>query len=977
MNYTAWSELIYKYYFERHSDARVVLHITLQDLVDFAKEENVEIAKGRYASEFKDDFIKRDFVCKFWINIKDRCPSIEDFKEKLLALKHMAKEEHNYKYLLPIIAILIMPICENDALELHGNDYYGHLLPFLFSNGFINKKANNDGNLLQDIALDEIWNCINKWAESESLAFKSSQVVSGNGRRHYVRSLMKESLLSPSHLQKFCIIFEKGGLAPKVNIENDRLLSAFRTNYQYIGLSIGRYNQLVGKEFKEYLISVLRKEYDHWDGTTKIKERDPNTGRIKIKSDNTYYPLLLMMDFDVNSRVVKFGFHLYCPDMDDMDDMHFIADNSEVDLPLIYIKSDGYANRPFYIENNIVNRIFKDRNGVYEIHEENLETIKGRFVVSDYYLLRVYQNKYIATNEFIKGKFYFIVVRKDVIELFTEWLKGNSAEFVSDCILGGNYCLYRINCAIMEMPQRNNLRFNSDLKCKSVNNIEVKTAENQEVILLSNLFPAHFEISGVDVAKDKIYAVSVNSENRYSQELIYDQKKSVWILSVSINTEFVLYCNESRIPYGHTYKFSDFILPKSFKEVKLDKWGKTNGKLFSLGLTLPDEVANKNLINWSLLKEQMEDAPIKTIVNNTYKETDYLLYAITSASYQTDSWLMNMKWIKSIRDRIVSELEDKGKESQPDRFALKNLLADYFRMGYINYAYTENGLCITANHPTLILLVPEYKRDILPGADGRNIVRRKCIERKYKCLLSGGRTISLIKEIERYQLQYQYELEIKCEDNSLMPQTIYLYAEERDSFKKLAEKLNLKYQDNIYSNALLETLPSVEEYIEEITSNGVERDLFMVKSFRAIDYKRMAELYPEKLKLGRYLSNAEIDKRNFDKNKDFVIFFPGTKDEVSVLIHDGQMKEVDKYWGHFIGMRYADAKVLIYDKERAQISMPQQLRLPLLYARALTMLTGQTPESTLGSRAYNIGVNPCTDASASSPDTILKKLGQI
>lgn len=57
--------------------------------------------------------------------------------------------------------------------------------------------------------------------------------------------------------------------------------------------------------------------------------------------------------------------------------------------------------------------------------------------------------------------------------------------------------------------------------------------------------------------------------------------------------------------------------------------------------------------------------------------------------------------------------------------------------------------------------------------------------------------------------------------------------------------------------------------------------------------------------------------------------------------------------------------------------MPQQLRLPLLYARALTMLTGQTPESTLGSRAYNIGVNPCTDASASSSDTILKKLGQI
>lgn len=30
-----------------------MLHITLQDLIDFAKAENVEIAKGKYASEFQ------------------------------------------------------------------------------------------------------------------------------------------------------------------------------------------------------------------------------------------------------------------------------------------------------------------------------------------------------------------------------------------------------------------------------------------------------------------------------------------------------------------------------------------------------------------------------------------------------------------------------------------------------------------------------------------------------------------------------------------------------------------------------------------------------------------------------------------------------------------------------------------------------------------------------------------------------------
>lgn len=128
---------------------------------------------------------------------------------------------------------------------------------------------------------------------------------------------------------------------------------------------------------------------------------------------------------------------------------------------------------------------------------------------------------------------------------------------------------------------------------------------------------------------------------------------------------------------------------------------------------------------------------------------------------------------------------------------------------------------------------------------------------------------------------------------------------------------------------------------------------------------------------GRSISNQEINKKDFDKANDFVTFFPGTREEVSVVIKDGCMFEVDKYWGHFIGMSLSDAKVLIHDEDKAQISMPQQIRLPLLYARALTLLTGQTPTSTFGSRTYSIGVNPCTYASASSPDTILGKLGQI
>lgn len=600
MNYASWSELIYKYYFGNNSGTRVMFHITLQDLVDFAKEENVEIANRRYASEFNDDFIRRDFVSKFWSIPKDGNNDIKDFEKKILNLKKTAIEKRNYKELLTIVAVLIMPICENDELELHGNDYYGHLLPFLYVNKFIKSKENKTRDLLNTIRLDEIWNVINKWAASESLAFKSSQVVSENGTRHYARSLMKESLLSPSRLQKFCIIFERAGLAPRVNIENDRLLSAFNNYHQYIGLSQIKYKQLTSKDFKGYLESILRQEYDNWDGSTKIKERDRKTGQSREESGNTYYPLLLLMKYDIHTKSIRFGFHLYCADIDDMEDMNFIIDDSKEILPSIYIKSDGYANKPFYLEETVINNILQNKNKVFGIHEINSETIKGRFIVTDYYLLKAHKNGYIATNEFIKGEFYFIILNNNTVESFTEWLEENSAELISEVIFGGLYSLYKIDCAVKEMPQRNNLRFKSEIRCKSTNNIEVKTADQSEIILLSKLFPAQFEITGVDVINDKIYAVSVNCEHRNSTELTYDHERSLWILNVfsnvfQLNKEFQLYCNEAPIPYGHTYKFSDFILPTSFKEVQLNEWGETKGEVFSSGLTLPDHIIKKIL----------------------------------------------------------------------------------------------------------------------------------------------------------------------------------------------------------------------------------------------------------------------------------------------------------------------------------------------------------------------------------------------
>ena len=527
MTYDSWNDLIFKYYFRNTSESKVIFHITLQDLVDFAKEENVEIAKDKFAAEFSDEFIRTDFVSKFWIDIKTGNGNIDDLQNKIIRLKEQAVASNNYKSLLAIVAVLIMPICENDDLELHGNNYYGHLLPFLKANRFVNKDKRTS-NFLGAIKLDEIWNYIDHWAAENNLPFKSSLTVSENGATRYVNSLMKESLLSPSKMQKFCILFDKGGLVPRANIEDERLMSAFKTYYASIGLSQAKFKQLTKKDFKDYIVSVLRNEYDNWDGTTKIKEKDRKTGRVKEEAGNTYYPLYLQMDYNVHSNDAKFALQLFCTDIDDFDEMYFVSETGNKHFPEIYIKSDGYASRPFELEESILSKIMADKQGCFGIYEENMKSIRGRFVVTDYYLLKLYRNKYIATNDFIKGEFYFVLIRVESLSSFESWLQSNGAVTVMEGVFDGNYNLYRIEHAMEELPHRNNLTFKSEIRCKSINNLEVKTDNDSDTVLLSNLMPALFQITGVDVYNDKIYAVSVNDPHRNSSELTYDHDRNVW-----------------------------------------------------------------------------------------------------------------------------------------------------------------------------------------------------------------------------------------------------------------------------------------------------------------------------------------------------------------------------------------------------------------------------------------------------------------
>ena len=971
MTLQKWSELLFDYYCKRNNGARVVLHITFQDLIDYANEVDVEIANGKNASSFKEEFVRKDFVRKFWRDKVNGNDNLEDFQQKIKQIVDDAIATKNYIVLLPVLALLIMPICENDELELHGKNYYGHLYNFLVNNNFISGRKDDvtkwSRSFLQKINLDIIWKSIGFWADDNNFNIDANVVVYGNGATQYVLSLMKESLLSPSKIQRFKLIFDKSGLVPKANLDNDRLFSAFKSNFQYLGISDSKFKALIkSDDFKEYLINILRSEYEQWDGTTKIKEKDRNTGKVKTVSDNTCYPLLLYMDYNANSnKITKIALQLFCADIDDTDYLTFICDSDGKELPQVFIKSNGYANRPFEIEENILNDYFAKQE-VFRIHEQDNESLKGRFVVTDYYIMTQINNRYIATNDFIKGAFYFAVIRNKVFSKFDSWLKANDAELIDQSLFGGLFSAYRIKKAKEDLNIYNNLRFKTEIKCKGVNNFELKADTETDAVCLSKYFSVQFNITGVDVSNDRVFAVSVEGD-RVSFELEYNHNISLWVLSSDnfpLNREFILFLNETPIPYCKKFKFIDFVLPHSFDELSLDKWGMIGSDILTEGLSLPDNVAQQNLTNWKNMSEYMSKAEPKLLKSADYTETDYLLYAITTASY--DRRVISVDWLKNIKDRLVTEYENVNPDS--GKYALYNTLADYFRMGYINYSFINDVLCLTANRPTLILLPSLFERIKTP------LVSKICVENEYKCLLTGGRTPDLVRNIENLQTGLNFKIVIDNAENILMPQTIFIYAKHRYVFHQLADKCNLLYQDNIYANALVKSLPSVKDYFDKFLKEGTETNMFGVKNYRVIDYKRMSELYPQKLAEGKGLYNSEIDKKKFDENNDVVTFFPGTKDESSVLINDGRMIAVDKYWGHFLGMFLHNSKVLQLNEDQTKIFLPLQIRLPLLYARALTLTTGKTPSSVSGSRAYSVAENPFTGNC--DAHNILTKLGQ-
>ena len=195
-----------------------------------------------------------------------------------------------------------------------------------------------------------------------------------------------------------------------------------------------------------------------------------------------------------------------------------------------------------------------------------------------------------------------------------------------------------------------------------------------------------------------------------------------------------------------------------------------------------------------------------------------------------------------------------------------------------------------------------------------------------------------------------------------MPETIFFHAMDRARISDLANTLGIKFNNDIYSNALLKKIASVESYEKHVTQI-VSKDYYdSITNCEVVDYSYMG-------KTGRYRKSS-----SFDKDGAVVTYFPGSFRAQTILWKSGLQYKVDKHWGHLLGMSMSSSKIIKHNASLSVIQLPKEIQLPLLYARALTLITGKIPQLENQLRSYSVYDNPFTQFV--NVDAILNKLGQ-
>ena len=861
-------------------------------------------------------------------------------------------DSNNNLVVLPYMILFMLALKEQEVDN--DNDFYQRAINYLSNDKqILVQDANTNrrikfGSSFRKVFDADFWRKFDEyWINIGYQSNVSVDVQEGD----YVGHFQAQCIISSKQRTRFIDIFESARITKDNDVYNES------SDSEEIALLMQNYGSLLysgnvakfKKQFAKYRQRYIKEfiwQYNEWDGVYRSVELVGDDEEKIERIDGFSAPLLLFSKNNQLCFVTKYEDRFktlrghYSLEGDSERKIEFVDHKTPISF-------DGIAN---YVNSG--------QKCVFTHENEDGKKYRLIFMPRNiyYFVQQGYSSNYTTAVGLQIGRKYRVVKRHGD----EDWNYSQAASLQHGCFSGFD-------------EQWEHYIIESLPSIETERQIIVSLKEQQNIIVGNKVFlkfPIRIKIDNINTSKngDKAYVVFDNHfESPF--DLVFDESEFIWKLDDNehhlwkyVGHKFKVYvCNgqgDARIPYSNVicdeYELSKFELPKvdSYRESTRNQFG-----LFDIdgrysGLSFPNQNCSFQPTTTSDIKNGN-----RLIDEGAYLGTDYLLYMLNEC-------------IHCDKRKFISLYQTVYENNWKDDF-----LINYDRLGFVNYDYLDGQHLISLNTPRFILLSSSYR------VDNSAISNHYSQKDYYEMLLTGGRSLTLINKLKNAAPSCGCVL-VFGQENEPYPQKITVRAKKAINLVNLARKVKIEldydYNKGIlkYGESLIRQLPTITEF-ENIMNEVTDiRTTYLFRTPQNLIHKGKP--------LFVCLDYSSCRKKDSFSMELDLVTYGEYANKKSYLLYNNDIFDVDKYWGNMFVMSHSNPRIqsMRFDDTNSTLRINRFIKIPTIYSRVLTLMTGELPAIEGNEEVYNIpDKSLVVTPNANNPRLrgtpgILEKLGQ-
>jgi hypothetical protein len=208
-----------------------------------------------------------------------------------------------------------------------------------------------------------------------------------------------------------------------------------------------------------------------------------------------------------------------------------------------------------------------------------------------------------------------------------------------------------------------------------------------------------------------------------------------------------------------------------------------------------------------------------------------------------------------------------------------------------------------------------------------------------KALLTGARSIAFIQELKKVVNNSGGNARILLhqQENPLIPSALIVEASDQQTIKNIANKMNILFNPKIIAWELINFVACIDKLALKFKEKKPPNWDSKTFSVNQLKFTKQEVTLDDGVNLVEYTN-------------------PITQQYEHWLWRKTLAAEVDRDWGRYIVLAEHGKNIIVHDKTFNKIFIPEQVPLPRLLARALTLSSGMAPKSVTFKSTENFGL---------------------